>query len=235
MKNLTLVLAALIAGNLAVTGCSADKGSVEATPDVAEATPKLGELAMSLRATGSDGTTFRLRNAQFEIYGYYYYDNNDGGVSAPRSYTANSEDHLDDSSISLSVEQGSYSVSLQNGWYMERLGSDGSAERVEAQLLSSSYQYLYVSPRNTSWVAFNFGIGGRKLWFNGEAQIAIGVYEDPDDYYGAPYPSYYPSAAPSPVYPPASALASAPLPPATALPPATVPPAASSVPPDSSF
>jgi hypothetical protein len=56
--------------------------------------------------------------------------------------------------------------------------------RVEAQLLSSSSPWVYVYPRSTSWAEFSFGIGERKVWFNGNLNIDINVYEDPDDYYG---------------------------------------------------
>jgi hypothetical protein len=59
-----------------------------------------------------------------------------------------------------------------------------SSTATEAVLLSDSYQWLYVSPRSTSWATWQFGIGGRKLWFNGHVNINIETYEDPDEYYG---------------------------------------------------
>jgi hypothetical protein len=67
---------------------------------------------------------------------------------------------------------------------------DGVAEPVEAQLLSGESQWIWVSPHSTSWVSYQFGIGDYKMWFNGNVNINIQVYENPDQYYGGtlPYP-----------------------------------------------
>lgn len=82
------------------------------------------------------------------------------------------------------MEQGYYRIRLQSGWHMEKQEDDGSFSDVEAQLLSSTSQWVYVSPRSTSWAQFDFGIGDREVWFNGQLNIDINVYEDADDYDG---------------------------------------------------
>jgi hypothetical protein len=66
---------------------------------------------------------------------------------------------------------------------MEKV-EQGVAEDVEATLLSSPVQYVYVEPHSTTWAEFEFGIGDRSLWLNGRLNIDIRIEEDPDDYYG---------------------------------------------------
>jgi hypothetical protein len=43
----------------------------------------------------------------------------------------------------------------------------------------------YVNPHSTSWVAYEFGIGERSIWFNGKLNIEIRVHEDPSELYGS--------------------------------------------------
>jgi hypothetical protein len=197
MKYSLLGLSITLLANLALGGCAAQSGPAESV--------ELGNLGMSLRTFGSDGSTFRLRNAEFEVtsenYYWDYYGTSVDGGAGPATQVASSEDDLNASSINLSLEQGYYYVNLRPGWHMEKVAADGTATTVDAQLLNGNFQYLYVYPHGTSWVGYNFGIGSRSLWFNGEAQISITVYENPDDYYG--YPSVDGGVtAPVPVEPP---------------------------------
>ena len=146
-----------------------------------------GTIALPLGTYAESGTRYRLRNATFVIqdlyYGYSGYGGEGGGTGSG-AIVVSSEDDPNADSINLSVERGYHYVTLQPGWHMEKQEQDGSFSSVEAQLLSSTSQWVYVSPRSTSWAEFNFGIGGREIWFNGKLNIGINVYEDPDDYYG---------------------------------------------------
>jgi hypothetical protein len=141
-----------------------------------------GTIALPLGTYGESGTRYRLRDATFVIRDPYEYGY--GGEGSNSTVVVSSEDDPNADSISVSVEQGSYYVTLQPGWRMEKREADGGFTTVEAQLLSSTAQWVYVAPRSTSWAAFNFGIGGREVWFNGKLNIGINVYEDPDEYYG---------------------------------------------------
>jgi hypothetical protein len=94
-----------------------------------------------------------------------------------------SEDDPDASSINISVERGYYNVRLLPGWRMEKV-ENGTATEVEATLLSDATQWIYVNPHSSSWVRYEFGIGERSLWFNGDLTIDLQVYEDPSQYYG---------------------------------------------------
>ncbi|XXX74896.1 hypothetical protein WMF30_45305 [Sorangium sp. So ce134] len=174
---------ALMAG---LGGCAMQPGSDDA---------KLGSLSLPLAAEAQSGARYRLRNATFEIRsGYYWYEgtggdatgstSGGGGIYGTPLLTINTEDEDPDaSSILVDLEQGYYSVRLLPGWNFEKV-QGGTATEVEATLLSSETIYVYVSPRSTTWAQYQFGIGDRALWLNGKLNLNIGVYEDPEEYYG---------------------------------------------------
>lgn len=212
-----------------------------------------GTVALPLVTYGPSGTTYRLRNAVFELTPYqYYYGTGTGGatgtwnntstgganwisstftpsvttgtgganstwntstpyVTTPGTRTTpgtgittrpttntsptpvvvvNSEDQPDAESITVELEQGEYRARLLPGWSMEK-SVNGAVEPVEAQLLSGDTQWIWVSRQATSWVSYQFGIGSHELWFNGNVNINIQVYENPGQYYGgtSPYPA----------------------------------------------
>lgn len=186
MKSIGLMLGFLCAASFLGTGCqSAGKEEASATT---------GAIELGLKSFGSAGEEFRLRNATFSISPtyYYYYDSYPGMGGSSGSTTAiapvivSSEEDLTATSISVDLEQGSYYVTLQPGWTMEKI-TDGVAETVPAVLLPgySTSQYAYVSPHSSTSVQFGFGIGGRDVWFNGKLNVEMKVYSDPDEYYGS--------------------------------------------------
>lgn len=147
---------------------------------------ELGTLSVPLSTHGPSGAEYRLRDATFQISSnYYYYDESgEGGAGAyGTTYTVSSEDDPSASSINVSVERGQYNVRLLPGWRMEKI-ENGEATDVEATLLSGATQWVYVSPHSSSWVSYQFGIGERSLWFNGDLNIDVQVFEDPEQYYG---------------------------------------------------
>lgn len=103
--------------------------------------------------------------------------------TSPAAVVVNSEDQPDAESITVDLEQGQYLARLLPGWTMEKT-VDGTTEPVEAQLLNGNTQWFWVSPHATSWLSYQFGIGNRALWFNGDVNINIQVFESPDQYYG---------------------------------------------------
>lgn len=157
----------------------------------------LGSLSLPLAAEAQSGARYRLRNATFQIRSsYYWYDEGSsvavtagvggsgGGTSGGTVVTINSEDEDPDAtSIVVDLEQGTYYVRLLPGWNFEKV-EGGTVTEVEATLLSSESIYVYVSPHSTTWAQYQFGIGDRALWLNGKLNVNIGVYEDPEEYYG---------------------------------------------------
>jgi hypothetical protein len=177
-RNLGLGLLAgltLLTGVVA-TGCSSD----------GEADGARGTLSVPLTTEGASGIKYRLREATFQISSPYYYDGLAGGAdgSGPQTVTVSSEDDPDAASIAVSVERGSYSVRLLPGWRMEKV-EDGVASEVDATLLSGATQQLSVNPHATTWVEYQFGLGERAIWFNGQVNIGVRVYENPSEIYGS--------------------------------------------------
>ena len=84
------------------------------------------------------------------------------------------------STISVSLEEGTYYVQLVPGWHFEKQTASGY-EDVEATLLYGETQWVWVSRRSTSFAEFQFGLGGREIWLNGELNIGVVLYEDPSE------------------------------------------------------
>jgi hypothetical protein len=210
-----------------LAGCSGSGASEETVT---------GTVALPLVTYGPSGTTYRLRNAVFELSRNRYYELNQGtggayggiastsipsttptttiwtgtwtstGTTPPIApVIVNSEDQPDAESLTVELEQGDYIARLLPGWSMEKIVG-GVAEPVEAQLLSGESQWIWVSPHATSWVSYQFGIGDYEMWFNGNVNINIQVYENPEQYYGGTSP--YPGTGGSGGYPAAGGAAS---------------------------
>lgn len=171
----------LVCTALAITGltmgCDYDRGSERLQEG------ELGSLGLPLSTHGSSGAEYRLRNAELEISGYPY-DCYWDGTCEYYDEIFDSEDYLDESSIILSLTEGDYTIYLHPGWQLERLNEEGEGEIVDAVLLSDSTQWVWVSRHATSWATFQFGVGDEDIWLNGQLNIDIEVYEDPDEYYG---------------------------------------------------
>jgi hypothetical protein len=167
-----------------LSGCSSG-----AQPPQTE-TEKVGTLNVPLTTFGASGSEYRLRDAVFQITpeswscspgtaGSGPSAGSSGSPCAPSTFVS-SEDDPDATSIQVTLERGYYTIQLLPGWHMEkREGITGTP--VEAQLLTPDTQWLYVQERASTWLEYQFGIGGRELWFNGDVNINIRVYEDPSE------------------------------------------------------
>jgi hypothetical protein len=190
MKNVTRRLGTmLLFGGLGslLMGCSnADDG--RGTNDA------VGQLALPLVTQGASGITYRLREATFAISRYGYYEGapvgtggatasagtGSGGSAGGEVILVSSEDDPDATSISVSLEEGGYYVQLLPGWHFEKESPTGT-EAVEATLLSGEAQWVWVSRQSTSFAEFQFGLGDRELWLNGQLNIGVRLYEDPSE------------------------------------------------------
>jgi hypothetical protein len=187
---------------LALVGCS---GSSFGGSNSGEHESKLGQLALPLVTQGASGVTYHLRDATFAIHRYAnYYDyapgtagtasmNLAGTGGGDEVITVSSETNPSAQNISVSLEEGNYYVELVPGWHFEKDGPMG-AETVEATLLSGQTQWVWVSRQSTSFAEFQFGLGGREVWLNGQLNIDIVLHEDPSELQGnGGYPSggYY--------------------------------------------
>jgi hypothetical protein len=143
---------------------------------------RAGQLALPLVTQGASGVSYRLRDATFTIrsLGMGWGGSGSGGSSGTPPITVSSETDPDAQTISVSVEEGQYYVELLPGWHFEKITPEGAAP-VEATLLYGQTQYVYVSRRFTSFAQFQFGLGSREIWLNGELNIGVVLYEDPSE------------------------------------------------------
>jgi hypothetical protein len=181
----TLLLTGVAAMMLVGCGSSAKGGSDEGE--------KIGQLALPLVTQGASGVTYRLRDATFAIHNYnYYYTSPASGGSGSGSagsgmggggevITVSSEDDPDAVNISLSLEEGQYYIELLDGWHFEKELPGGGSEAVTATLLSGQTQWVWVSRQSTSFAEYQFGLGDRELWLNGQLNIGVVLYEDPSE------------------------------------------------------
>lgn len=167
----------LLAAVVPLAGCS------QANRDSGDA-EKAGQLALPLTTQGASGVTYRLRDATFVINGWNYGVGGSGmgGGGSTTSVVVNSETDPDAATISVSLEEGQYLVELQPGWHFEKITAEG-AEDVEATLLSPNPQWVWVTRQWTSFAEFQFGLGDREIWLNGDLNIGVVLYEDPSEIY----------------------------------------------------
>lgn len=172
----------LVAAGLGLAGCG-NAGQGNGEPE-----NKVGQLALPLVTQGASGTTYRLRDATFNIYRYGYWGGGGssvgGGGGSVLVTSVSSETDPNAATISVSLEEGSYYLELVPGWHFEQQTSSGW-EDVEATLLSGETQYVYVSRQSTSFAEFQFGLGGREIWLNGQLNIGVVLYEEPGGTGGA--------------------------------------------------
>jgi hypothetical protein len=166
-------IAALL--SVAAPACINEPGDVDETDNT-------GKLALPLVANSPNGVKYRLRDAVFDINPQYWYDESGNG-EMPAAQVVNSEDNPNADSIRVSLERGYYYINLRSGWRMEKI-ENGEAETVEATLLNSSNQWMYINSHSTSWVTYQFGIGNRTIWLNGNLNVRIEIFDNPGQYYG---------------------------------------------------
>lgn len=177
MKRSAFVVGFAVVAASALLGCAGNRDGQSKSESV-------GTLNLPLATQGASGVTYRLRDASFSISGDPW-----GGVgggfgtagSGPGSpIYVSSETDPDAPQISVELEEGSYFVQLLPGWRLEKV-EGGLPTDVEATLLNGDSQWVWVSRLSSSWVEYQFGIGGREIWLNGDLNINIRVFEDPSE------------------------------------------------------
>jgi hypothetical protein len=177
-------------------------GILACTQATSVSAPEEAEGSLSLALIGGDahGHSYRLRNAEFEIYGCADYsytssgqqagtggNSGQGGGPVCTSIIVSSEDDPDAALITRRLIPGYYNVTLLGGWNLEEQTPAGWTAVGQAILLSPTSQSAYVWDRGQSQVYFSFGVGGDLIDFrHGDLGIGIEVEQpgDRDCYYG---------------------------------------------------
>jgi hypothetical protein len=141
-------------------GCSADNN------DGKNPEGRSGTLRVPLAATSYSSKTYVLCQGIFDIYGY----------TNGQSWTIDASQHQTEAFVTQALPPGGYQVMLSS-WQLCEATVDGLVP-VEAQLWSSDYQYVDITPLQASYVYFSFMVAGQQLAFDGQLVIQINVYEN---------------------------------------------------------
>jgi hypothetical protein len=146
---------------LAFTGCNSDSNDGALGDDGDQVTA----IELALTSTGPSGTEYRLAPASFAVQRL-------GGAEPAQEIDASP----DERTALVPVSPGTYAVSLQSGWQLNRVADGDVLEPVPATLIGVSTIEVPVTPFETTPVTFQF--------HTGQSQLAIGVQveEDPDPY-----------------------------------------------------
>lgn len=151
--------ASVLALNAYVLGC----GSFDMPGERASTDVELGHAAFALTAETA-GKAYALRDAQFVITG-------------SESVTLESGDTPEETTLSVELPSGAYSVELTPGYRLVEVTSAGDIE-VQASLESPNPQSTIVNPEQTTTVTYLFRTAGKPVAFGpGNLAIAIGVEE----------------------------------------------------------
>lgn len=134
-----------------------------------------GVLDTALTATTPSGNYYRLRNAIFHITG-------------ASSVDVTSEQDPGADSIHVQLVAGSYTITLDPGWYLERSRPGGTFERVDATLTSSASQTFAILAHQTTNVVYRFEVSGEIVEMSGDLVIGIDVEEPTCNGSGCPPP-----------------------------------------------
>ena len=178
MKLMKFVVPAILS-----FGCSSDpKGVPEGTAPTAE--PKLGALSLELLGADRAGQPYRLRQATFDIRNVYLFTPTEQDAGANASQTVSSETDPNATTITTRVLPGEYLVTLDRGWFLEKVTPTGSERVSQAILLSPSTVYTWVYDRGTAEVTYSFGVDGALIDFrHGDLKIGFDIEhpnEEPD-------------------------------------------------------
>lgn len=125
-----------------------------------------GTVALPLTTTTDEGTIYRLRDGSFHI-----------GTSGGLGLGLSTEDAPDATALHADLDAGSYSVTLAEGWRMERNAGGAGFEPVAASMVSANPRGFEVVDGASTAVSFVFRVAGEgNVALGGGVDIGIDVY-----------------------------------------------------------
>ena len=121
-----------------------------------------GRASLGLRATSTEGNSYRLRDAEFQI-----------GTADSVLITVSSEADPDAPAIVVSLDPGAYLVELLDGWRLERSDADVWVD-VQAELVPPQIVPVDVVSDATTQVVFRFLTDGT-IVSTDDGTISIGI------------------------------------------------------------
>jgi len=163
MKPLFFAVLVGLGTSAAIAGCTLESGPGAETT-TSDGTENTGTVRLDLQGTAPNGTVYRLRQANFTI-----------GTTPPTTLSSDANPATA-TFLSANLPAGSYSVTLQPGWVLDRVNNMGVAQPVVASLVSANPAMAGVQVGATFNVNFQFQTSG-VLITTGTLNIGIGVTE----------------------------------------------------------
>jgi len=159
MKSLFFAALVGLATSATVAGCTIETGTGSDTA------PDSGTVRLELQGSTPNGTVYRLRQAVFT-------------VSTTPPTTINSDAFpANATTLSQALPPGSYTVSLQPNWVLERVNNMGVLVPVTANLTSPNPAMIGIQAGANTTLTFQFTTNGQVVTTNGTLNIGIGVTE----------------------------------------------------------
>lgn len=152
-------------GGAAALAMAACAGATAPAENTGPGGAQQGTIGMALAGQAPSGAKYRLRRAMIELDG-------------PTTAYISTEDDPNRTLFSADVIAGSYTVSLDGGWQLERVDFTGAGEAVDAVLTSSNPQTVSVFVGIRTPVEFHFQVSGEDIELD-RGGIDIGI--DVDD------------------------------------------------------
>lgn len=154
-SNSLLRVALAVGLSLGAVAC----GELEQGPSTSE----FGRVQMALTAVGSDGDTYRLRNATLDL-------------SGPMSTSVSLDEAYGDAPVfEARVDVGEYTLSLAEGWILQRASGDGFVD-VMAEMVSPNPMSITVEADALSVAAVIFETVDAEVEFaTGDLEVWLGV------------------------------------------------------------
>jgi len=152
-------LALLFCLALSLTACHDDLSTAEDSLLDSEVS---GVVRMPIAARGTDGKTYRLRNATFEITGAAMFTVE--GRNAPDARA---------DALATTVPMGNYSVYLRPGWEMIVESADGQIEKAEASLASRNPMAFEIGRTMDTRLSLTMRVGDRDVVFGASAPVQV--------------------------------------------------------------
>jgi hypothetical protein len=163
MKSLFFAALVGLGTSAAVAGCALEPGSGTDEVSSTDGTSNTGTVRLDLQGQAQNGTLYRLRLATFTI------------SSTPPITLSSDGANATATTISQALPAGSYLVTLQNGWVLDKVVG-ATATPVQATLTSAQSQMFGIQPGASTSVTYQFQTNGVTVT-TGTLNIGIGVTE----------------------------------------------------------
>ena len=154
------ILTMALAGVVVAAACSSDHKTQP--PQASNEQLESGSLKLALTARGESGALYRLRDAFFQV--------NDPNFTFFTQLSTENDPTA--STLETTVPVGDFTITLFQGFALEKVNADGSTARVTSSLLSPATQSFHISSNQETNVSYRFETNGEVIEF-GQGRLIV--------------------------------------------------------------